>query len=47
MGQYTRANAEVCLIGISKGFKAGEKIKSHRVHQIVEAPFDGHSKNQT
>ena len=29
MGQYTRANAEVCLIGISKGFKAGEKIKSH------------------
>ena len=44
MGQYTRANAEVCLIGISKGFKAGEKIKSHRVHQIVEAPFDGHSK---
>ena len=44
LGQYTRANAEVCLIGISKGFKAGEKIKSHRVHQIVEAPFDGHSK---
>lgn len=44
MGQYTRANAEVCLIGTSKGFKVGEKIKSHRVHQIVEAPFEGHSR---
>lgn len=44
MGQYTRANAEVCLLGISPGFKAKEKIKSHRVHQIVTAPFEGHSK---
>lgn len=43
MGQYTRANAEVCLLGISKDFKAGERIKSHRVHQIIEAPFQGHS----
>lgn len=44
MGAYTRANAEVCLLGITKGFKAGEKIKSHKVHQVIEAPFEGHSK---
>ena len=43
MGAYTRANAEVCLLGVSPGFKATEKIKSHNVHQIVEAPFEGHS----
>lgn len=44
MGAYTRANAEVCLLGVSPGFKAGERIHSHRVHQIIEAPFEGHSK---
>lgn len=44
MGNYTRANAEVCLLGVSKGFKASERVKSHRVHQIVEAPFAGHSR---
>lgn len=44
MGSYTRANAEVCLLGISPDFKAGEKILSHKVHQIVEAPYEGHSK---
>ena len=43
MGQYTRANAEVCLLGVSKGFKASEQVKSHRVHQIVEAPVGRHS----
>mgnify|MGYP000444149453 CR=1 FL=1 len=25
-------------------FKAGERIRSHKVHQIIEAPFEGHSK---
>lgn len=44
MGQYTRANAEVCLLGVSKEFRASERVKSHRVHQIVEAPFAGHSR---
>ena len=44
MGSYTRANAEVCLLGITPGFKAGEHVKSHRVHQIIEAPFEGHSR---
>lgn len=44
MGQYTRANAEVCLLGISKGFKASERVKSHKVHQIVEAPVTIHSR---
>lgn len=43
MGQYTRANAEVCLFGISKGFKTSEKIKSHKVHQIIKAPVGRHS----
>ena len=44
MGAYTRANAEVCLLGVSSGFKAKERIRSHKVHQIIEAPFEGHSK---
>lgn len=44
MGAYTRANAEVCLLGISPGFKARERVRSHKVHQIIEAPFEGHSK---
>ena len=42
MGAYTRANAEVCLLGVSPGFKAKERIRSHKVHQIIEAPFEGH-----
>ena len=44
MGFWTRSNAEVCLLGVSPGFKAGERIRSHKVHQIIEAPFEGHSK---
>ncbi len=44
MGQYTRANAEVLLFGISKDFKATERVKSHKVHQIVQAPYEGHSR---
>lgn len=44
MGQYTRANAEVCLLGVTPGFRAKEKIKSHRIHQIIFSPFEGHSK---
>lgn len=43
MGKYTRANAEVCLLGVSKGFHATQQIKSHKVHQIVEAPVGRHS----
>ena len=44
MGAYTRANAEVCLLGVTPGFKAKDQIRSHKVHQIIEAPFEGHSK---
>ena len=44
MGAYTRANAEVCLLGVTPDFKAGQMIKAHNVHQIIEAPFEGHSK---
>lgn len=44
MGAYTRANAEVCLLGVTEGFKASERVLAHNVHQIIEAPFEGHSK---
>lgn len=44
MGAYTRANAEVCLLGISKNTKAKEVVKSHKVHQIIESPIEAHSK---
>ena len=43
MGAYTRANAEVCLLGITPDFKAKEQIKSHAVHQVVEEPIQAHS----
>lgn len=44
MGAYTRANAEVCLLGISKKTKAKEIVKSNAVHQIVESVIEEHSK---
>lgn len=44
MGAYTRANAEVLLLGISEKTKASKCVKSHAVHQIIEAPFEKHSK---
>lgn len=43
MGQYTRANAEICLLGISKKTKASQVIKSHAVHQIIESIVRRHS----
>ena len=46
LGAYTRANAEVCLLGVSPGFKAGERVRSHSVRQIIETPFQGHSKSR-
>jgi N6-adenosine-specific RNA methylase IME4 len=44
MGAYTRANAEVCLLGIRKNTKAGQMVKSHAVHQVIESPIEVHSK---
>ena len=44
MGAYTRANAEVCLIAISKNTKATQIVKSHSVHQIVHYGVEEHSK---
>lgn len=44
MGAYTRANAEVCLLGIRKGTKAKQVVKSNAVHQIIESPVEEHSK---
>lgn len=44
MGAYTRANAEVCLLGISKGTRASEMVKRHDVHQIIDTAVERHSK---
>lgn len=44
MGAYTRANAEVCLLGISKGTKAKQQVINNGVHQVIESPIEKHSK---
>lgn len=44
MGAYTRANAEVCLLGVSKKTKAKQMVISHSVHQIIESKIEKHSK---
>ncbi|MFX3617959.1 MAG: MT-A70 family methyltransferase [Sporolactobacillus sp.] len=44
MGAWTRANAEVCLLGARPEAKAGKLVKSHAVQQIVEAPVQEHSR---
>ena len=44
MGAYTRANAEICLLGISKNTKASKLVKSHAVHRIIEGEIQKHSK---
>lgn len=43
MGSYTRANAEPCLIAISKNTKAGKMVERHDIHQIIEAAALKHS----
>lgn len=42
---YRTMNVEdICsLLGVTPGFNAGEAIKSHSVHQIIEAPVKAHS----
>lgn len=42
-GSYTRANAEVCLLGISRKTKAQRAVISHSVRQIIMAPVRQHS----
>lgn len=44
MGNYTRSNAEICLLGISPGVRTSECVISHRVHQVVISPIESHSK---
>lgn len=44
MGAYTRANVEVCLLGISKETKASKVVKSHAVHQVIQSQIEEHSK---
>lgn len=43
MGAWTRANAELCLLGISHRTKASKDVVSHAVHQIIESPIGRHS----
>ena len=43
-GNYTRANAEVCLLGVSKKFKAKQQIISHSVHSVIISKVEAHSK---
>lgn len=43
MGAYTRANAEICLLGISKKTKAKTMVLKHNIHQIIECPIERHS----
>lgn len=43
MGAYTRANSELCLLGVTPKYKAKNHIKSHRVHQIIMSPVSRHS----
>ncbi len=40
MGHWTRANAEICLLGI----KGKIKRQSASVHQIIDTPIEEHSK---
>lgn len=42
-GSYTRANAEVCLLGVSKNTKTKRVVASHSVRQIIVAPVQHHS----
>ena len=44
MGAYTRANAEICLLGTTPNFRPSDHIKKHSVQQIIEAPIQEHSK---
>lgn len=43
MGAYTRANAELCLIGISKNTKAKQMVKRHDIHSVIMQPVKKHS----
>lgn len=40
MGNWTRANAEICLLGL----KGKPKRQSAAIHQVIYAPIDAHSK---
>jgi len=43
MGAYTRANAEVCLIAVSKNTKASTQVLRHDIHSVMELPILKHS----
>ena len=43
-GGSTAGNGNGAALGVTPGFKAKTQIRAHNVHQIIEAPFEGHSK---
>ena len=43
VGRKLLWNAEVCLLGVTPGFKAKALVKSHTVHQVIESPIQAHS----
>ena len=44
MGAYTRANVEICLLGISPKTKAKKIVINNAVHQVIESKIQEHSK---
>lgn len=47
MGAYTRANAEVCLLGVSPGFKAGSGSAATRYTRSLRPRLRGTAKSRT
>lgn len=43
MGAYTRANAEVCLLAVSKNTKPKKQVLKHNIHSVIESPAMDHS----
>lgn len=43
MGNYTRSNAEVCLLGVSKKSKAQKLVRAHNIHSTIISPRLRHS----
>ncbi len=41
LGNFTRSNAELCLLGIKK---KGLKVKSHKISQVIQTAREIHSK---
>lgn len=47
MGAYTRANAEICLLGVTPGFKAAAQIKNHKQIAVLTQQLEKKKKHRT